>query len=134
MLQNWLKSKAFTGTAGALLAAYIRLVRRTSSLKDDPPEFILKNLPDHPLIIAMWHGQGLLLPYIRPREDIKVAIMVAKHIDGDIVHETLDHFGMTTIRGAGAGRKGKDKGGFAALRACMKALREIGRASCRERV
>jgi 3-deoxy-D-manno-octulosonic-acid transferase len=31
---------------------------------------------------------------------------------------------MSTIRGAGAGRKGKDKGGFAALRACMKALRE----------
>lgn len=124
MLQNWLKSKAFTGTAGSLMAAYIRLVRRTSSLKDDPPDFVLNNLPDHPLIIAMWHGQGLLLPYIRPRDDIKVAIMVAKHIDGDIVHETLDHFGMTTIRGAGAGRKGKDKGGFAALRACMKALRD----------
>ena len=123
MLQDWLKSKAFTSTAGALMAAYIRLIRRTSSLKDDPPDFVLKNLPDHPLLIAMWHGQGLLLPYIRPREDIKVAIMVAKHIDGDIVHETLDRFGMTTIRGAGAGRKGKDKGGFAALRACMKALR-----------
>jgi len=86
MLQNWLKSKAFTGTAGSLIAAYIRLVRRTSSLKDDPPDFVLNNLPDHPLIIAMWHGQGLLLPYIRPRDDIKVAIMVAKHIDGDIVH------------------------------------------------
>jgi 3-deoxy-D-manno-octulosonic-acid transferase len=71
----------------------------------------------------MWHGQGLLLPYIRPRDDIKVAIMVAKHIDGDIVHAAVDSFGMTTIRGAGAGRKGKDKGGFAALRECMKAVR-----------
>ena len=120
MLQDWLKSKAFAGTAGALMAAYIRLVRRTSSLQDDPPQFIQTNLPDLPLIIAMWHGQGLLLPYIRPGDDIKVTIMVARHIDGDIVHETLDRFGMTTIRGAGAGRKGKDKGGFAALRACMR--------------
>jgi len=124
MLQDWLKSKAFTGTAGALIAAYIRLVRRTSTMTDDPPDFVLKNLPDHPLIIAMWHGQGLLLPYIRPRDDIKVAIMVARHIDGDIVHETLDRFGMTTIRGAGSGRTGRNKGGFAALRACMKALRD----------
>ena len=71
----------------------------------------------------MWHGQGLLLPFIRPSDDIKVSVMVARHIDGDIVHESLRRFGMSTIRGAGAGRKGKDKGGFAALRACMKAIR-----------
>ena len=123
MLQDWLKSKAFTGTAGALIAAYIRFVRRTNTMTDDPPDFVLHNLPDLPLIIAMWHGQGMLLPYLRTRDDIKVAIMVARHVDGDIVHETLDRFGMTTIRGAGSGRTGKDKGGFAALRACMKALR-----------
>jgi len=123
MLQDLLKSKAFTGTAGALIAAYIRFVRRTGTMSDDPPDFILHNLPDLPLIIAMWHGQGMLLPYLRVRDDIKVAIMVARHVDGDIVHETLDRFGMTTIRGAGSGRTGKDKGGFAALRACMKALR-----------
>ena len=102
MLQRLFNSKAFASTVGALMATYIRLIRRTSSMRDDPPDFVLKNLPDHPLIIAMWHGQGLLLPYIRPRDDIKVAIMVARHIDGDIVHETLDRFGMTTIRGAGA--------------------------------
>ncbi len=123
MLQRLLKSKTFIGAAGALLAAYIRLIRRTSPLKDDPPGFIQENLPDHPLIIAMWHGQGLLLPFIRPRDDIKVTIMVAKHIDGDIVDATVTRFGMTTIRGSGSGRSGKDKGGFAALRACMHALR-----------
>ncbi len=105
------------------MAVYIRFVRRTSSMTDDPPGFVQKNLPDHPLLIAMWHGQGLLLPYIRPSEDIKVAIMVAKHLDGDIVDAAVDTFGMTTIRGAGAGRKGKDKGGFEALRACMIAIR-----------
>lgn len=123
MLQRLLTSKAFISGIGAFMAAYIRLVKRTSTVSDDPPDFIQNNLPDTPLIIAMWHGQGLLLPFIRPRDDIKVAVMVARHIDGDIVHQTLRRFGMTTIRGAGAGRKGKDKGGFAALRACMKALR-----------
>ena len=123
MLQGLLKSNAFARIAGRLMAAYVRFVRRTSSLTDDPPGFVQKNLPDHPLLIAMWHGQGLLLPYIRPSDDIKVAIMVAKHIDGDIVHAAVDSFGMTTVRGAGAGRKGKDKGGFEALRACMQAIR-----------
>jgi len=110
-------------TVGAVTAGYIRFVRATSSFQDDPPDFVEKNLPDTPLLIAMWHGQGLLLPFLRPRGDIKVAVMVARHIDGDIVHETLRHFGMTTIRGAGAGRKGKDKGGFEALRTCLKAIR-----------
>lgn len=123
MLQRLLSSKSLASAAGAIIAAYIRFVRRTSQLRDDPPGFIEKNLPDTPLIIAMWHGQGLLLPFIRPSDDIKVSVMVARHIDGDIVHESLRRFGMSTIRGAGAGRKGKDKGGFAALRACMKAIR-----------
>jgi 3-deoxy-D-manno-octulosonic-acid transferase len=123
MLQGLFKSKAFAKTVGTVLGLYVQFVRRTSSMTDDPPGFVQKNLPDHPLIIAMWHGQGLLLPYVRPSEDIKVAIMVAKHIDGDIVHAAVSRFGMTTIRGAGAGRKGKDKGGFDALRACMQALR-----------
>lgn len=124
MLQRFLSSKAFASAVGSVMAGYIKLVRSTSRLQDDPPGFIDRALPETPLVIAMWHGQGLLLPFIRPREDIKVAIMVARHIDGDIVDQTLKHFGMTTIRGAGAGRKGKDKGGFAALRACMTALRD----------
>ncbi len=123
MLKGLLKSKAFAVLSGRIMAAYIRFIRRTSSMTDDPPGFVQKNLPDHPLLIAMWHGQGLLLPYIRPSDDIKVAIMVAKHLDGDIVDAAVTTFGMTTIRGAGAGRKGKDKGGFEALRACMVAIR-----------
>jgi 3-deoxy-D-manno-octulosonic-acid transferase len=123
MLQGLLNSKAFARTVGTLMAAYIRLVERTSKVTFDPPDFIEVHLPKHPLIIGMWHGQGLLYPFIRPNDDMKITVMVAKHIDGDIVHETLVHFGMTTIRGAGAGRKGKDKGGFEALRACMMALR-----------
>ncbi len=123
MVSRLLKSSAVIKAIGRSMAAYIRFVKRTSQVSEDPPNFIENNLPDTPLIIAMWHGQGLLLPFIRPRDDIKVAIMVAKHIDGDIVHASIVPFGMTTIRGAGAGRKGKDKGGFAALRECMHALR-----------
>ncbi len=123
MLQRVLKSKTVIGAAGGLLASFVRLIRRTSSLKEDPPGVIQNNMPDHPLIIAMWHGQGLLLPFLRTRDDINVAIMVARHIDGDIVDATVARFGMTTIRGSGSGRSGKNKGGYAALRACMQALR-----------
>ncbi|MDA7947322.1 MAG: DUF374 domain-containing protein [Hyphomicrobiaceae bacterium] len=124
MVSSLFKSKAFINAIGRSMAGYIRFVKRTSGVSEDPPNFIENNLPDTPLIIAMWHGQGLLLPFIRPRDDIKVAIMVAKHIDGDIVHASIEPFGMTTIRGSGAGRKGKDKGGYAALRECMKAIRD----------
>ena len=123
MFSSLLKSKALINAVGKTLAGYIRFIKRTSQVSEDPPEFIEKNLPDAPLIISMWHGQGMLIPFIRPRDDIKVAIMVAKHIDGDIVHASVVPFGMTTIRGAGAGRKGKDKGGYAALRECMMAIK-----------
>lgn len=124
MSKKLVSSGALASIVGAVTAGYIRFVRATSSFQDDPPGFIQKNLSDTPLLIAMWHGQGLLLPLLRPRGDIKVAVMVARHIDGDIVHETLKRFGMTTVRGAGAGRKGKDKGGFEALRTCLKAIRD----------
>lgn len=123
MFSSLLKSKTLINAVGRSMAGYVRFIKRTSQVSEDPPGFIAKHLPDAPFIIAMWHGQGLLLPFIRPRDDIKVAIMVAKHIDGDIVHASVAPFGMTTIRGAGAGRKGKDKGGYAALRECMMALR-----------
>ena len=74
------------------------------------------------MIVAMWHGQFLLLPLIKPKT-VPVHNMVAKHTDGEMIARTLLHFDMGLIRGAGAGEKGKDRGGAGALRAALKALR-----------
>jgi 3-deoxy-D-manno-octulosonic-acid transferase len=48
--------------------------------------------------------------------------MVSRSGDGQLTAEILQRFGIDLIRGAGAGRRKKDRGGAYALRAAMRAL------------
>ena len=63
----------------------------------------------NPQIVAMWHGQFLLLPLIKPK-NMPVNDMVAKHVDGEMIGRALLHFDMGLIRGAGAGESGQGPG------------------------
>ncbi|MGO9986528.1 MAG: glycosyltransferase N-terminal domain-containing protein [Rhodomicrobium sp.] len=117
-----LQSHFFLNAVGNLAARYIRAVHNTSTVIRDPADTDAKLLKYHPSIAAMWHGQFLLLPLIKPKI-MPVSDMVAKHTDGEMIARTLSRFDMGLIRGAGAGDKGKDRGGAGALRAALKALR-----------
>ena len=64
-------------------------------------ETLEQHYHNHPCIVAMWHGQFMLLPLIKP-PFIPVDIMLARHRDAEILAETLRHFDMQLIRGAGA--------------------------------
>ena len=108
--------------AGRALASYVRLVRNTSSLTVDPPDGIDRAVANVPEILAMWHGQFLLLPSVHPNDRLTTESMVARHGDADVIGHVLDAFGMPTIRGAGAGGRRKDRGGAAALRGALKAI------------
>ena len=116
------QSEFFLNAVSGLAARHIRAVYATSKVIREPADTnsYLEKL--NPMIVAMWHGQFLPLPLIKPKT-IPVDIMVAKHTDGEMIGRTLLHFDMGLIRGAGAGDKGKDRGGSAALRAALKALR-----------
>ncbi len=57
----------------------------------------------------MWHGQFLMLPHLHQRA-FPVAAMVARHGDAEIIGDVLSHFGMTLIRGAGAGTRIRQSG------------------------
>lgn len=109
-------------SAGKLAARYIRFVFKTSQVIREPADTdsYLEKL--NPMIVAMWHGQFLLLPLIKPKS-VRVHNMVAKHSDGEMIGRALLHFDMGLIRGAGAGDSGKDRGGAGALRAALKTLR-----------
>ena len=50
--------------------------------------------------------------------------MIARHGDAELFAETLKHFDMELIRGAGAGNRKGDRGGAHALRAALTALEE----------
>lgn len=117
------RSEVFLNAAGSLAARYIRFVYATSQVVREPLDTDAGMLKYHPSVVAMWHGQFLLLPLIKP-ETMPISDMVAKHSDGEMIARILLRFNMGLIRGAGAGEKGKDRGGAGALRAAIKALRQ----------
>ncbi|MGO9485121.1 MAG: glycosyltransferase N-terminal domain-containing protein [Rhodomicrobium sp.] len=117
------QSEFFLNAVSSLAARHIRTVYATSKVVREPADTdsYLEKLT--PMIVAMWHGQFLLLPLIKPKT-VQVHNMVARHSDGEMIGRTLLNFDMGLIRGAGAGEKGKDHGGAGALRAAVKALRQ----------
>jgi 3-deoxy-D-manno-octulosonic-acid transferase len=116
------QSELFMNAAGKLAARHIRTVYATSEVIREPADTDTYLEKLHPMIVAMWHGQFLLLPLIKPKT-VAVHNMVAKHTDGEMIGRALLHFDMGLIRGAGAGESGKDRGGAGALRAALKAIR-----------
>jgi 3-deoxy-D-manno-octulosonic-acid transferase len=120
-IQN--KPKFYHVAAGSLLARYIRFVARTSWQTPEMTESFEDHQGHHPCIIGMWHGQFMLLPLIR-MSDVPVDVMLARHGDAEALGQTLKHFDMQLIRGAGAGSRAKDRGGTHAFRAAVQALRD----------
>ncbi|HAH65770.1 MAG TPA: 3-deoxy-D-manno-octulosonic acid transferase [Rhizobiales bacterium] len=122
MLKRLLASKPAVALGSALAAAYIRLVYATSTIKRDPTDTDAKLFAAHPQILAMWHGQFLLLPKLKPTRPADVRAMVSRHGDAEIVGSVLTRFGMSLIRGAGAGKRRRDRGGATAVRESLRAL------------
>ncbi|MEO0729781.1 MAG: glycosyltransferase N-terminal domain-containing protein, partial [Pseudomonadota bacterium] len=112
-----------SGFSGRALSAYIRLAHRTSRIVADPPDSIERYARTAPHITALWHGQFMLVPTVAPKEAGSTAIMVARHGDAEVLGAVMQSFDMMLIRGAGAGERKKDRGGTAALRAALKALK-----------
>ena len=51
-----------------------------------------------PLILAMWHGQHFLVPFVRKPEH-PVKVLVSRHRDGEINAIAAERLGVGTIRG-----------------------------------
>jgi len=125
MGKRLLSSRPVVAFSSAILAAYIRFVYATSRLRFDPPDTEAKLFGQHPQIFAMWHGQFLMLPMMKPDDrPADVAAMVARHGDAEIIGAVIKRFHMRLIRGAGAGRRRRDRGGATALRGALRALKD----------
>jgi 3-deoxy-D-manno-octulosonic-acid transferase len=122
MLKRLLASKPAVAVIGTLAAAYIRLVYATSRIKREPADTDAKLFSQHPQILAMWHGQFVLLPKLKPKRPADVRAMVSRHGDAAAVGTVLERFGMSLIRGAGAGKRKRNRGGATALRESLRAL------------
>lgn len=108
--------------AGALAAAWLKFVYRTSRFVCEP-ENILQPLDGrYPYIVAMWHGQSFLVPFMRPsHHDYRV--LVSRHATAQIGAVALMRLGIKLIRGSGGrAKKQHQRGGPAALRAMLATL------------
>jgi lysophospholipid acyltransferase (LPLAT)-like uncharacterized protein len=114
-------SRAFQKTVGILAAEYLRLVWMTSRIVWEPDGIYERGRHDVPIIIAMWHGQHFLMPFIRGTLPVKV--LISRHRDGELNAIAAEHLGIGTIRGSGAhGGEFNRKGGVSAFREMLEAL------------
>ena len=77
-----------------------------------------------PAIIAMWHGQHFLTPFIKRNDGShRAKVLISRHRDGEINARAAEQLGIGTIRGSGA-HNGEfhRKGGAAAFTEMLDAL------------
>lgn len=118
------RSRFFQKTVGIAAAEYLRLVYWTSRLTTEPADIYERVQPDLPVILAMWHGQHFMAPFIK-RPEHKGKTLISRHRDGEINAIAAEWLGIETIRGSGDHGSGfHKKGGVGAYREMLDALNE----------
>jgi lysophospholipid acyltransferase (LPLAT)-like uncharacterized protein len=125
---SWVKSlvssRPFQQTAGVVAAEYLRLVWKTTRFTIEPDGIYERFARDAPVIIAMWHGQHFLTPFIRRAED-RAKVLISRHRDGEINALAAQRLGAGIIRGSGHHTGGFiGKGGVSAFKEMLGALDE----------
>jgi len=125
---SWVKrlvgSRPFQQTAGVVAAEYLRLVWKTTRFTIEPDGIYERFARDAPVIIAMWHGQHFLTPFIRRAED-RAKVLISRHRDGEVNALAAQRLGAGIIRGSGHHTGGFiGKGGVSAFKEMLSALDE----------
>jgi lysophospholipid acyltransferase (LPLAT)-like uncharacterized protein len=108
---------------GFVFAQYLKWVQRTNRFVVEPSDLASSLGAHHPAVVAMWHGQHLMLPFARAPQMSRVLAMVSRHADAGAQAVALRRLGVEPIRGSGArGDKVREKGGARALIALRKEL------------
>jgi lysophospholipid acyltransferase (LPLAT)-like uncharacterized protein len=124
LLRRLTASRAVQSFLGITAAEYLRLVWNTNRIIIDPPDAYARFSAHWPVIMAMWHGQHFLTPFIRRREE-RAKVLVSRHRDGELNAIVARRLGIEVIRGSGAhGGEFIRKGGITAFGEMRAALDE----------
>ncbi len=100
---------------GLLFALYLWLVRRTNRFVREPRDLDAAIAGQTPVIVAMWHGQHLMISYAWPKSISRMAALISRHRDAGAQAVALRHLGVTPVRGSGGrSHRIRDKGGASA--------------------
>jgi lysophospholipid acyltransferase (LPLAT)-like uncharacterized protein len=113
--------RRFLGSA--LIAPYLLLVKATSRIVIDPPDYWERMKRDGPVIFLSWHGQSnMAFPLVPDKRSM--AVLISHHPDGQLVAGMANALGYDVISGSGASsRQPTGTGGVAAFRTMQRALR-----------
>src|SRR6266576_301371 len=125
---SWVKrvvgSRPVQKSAGVVAAEYLRLVWNTTRFVIEPEGIYERFAREAPVIIAMWHGQHFLIPFIKRAGD-RAKVLVSRHRDGEINALAAERLGIGAIRGSGHHGGGFiGKGGVSAFKEMLSALEE----------
>ncbi len=122
-LKRLARSHGVQKFVGILVAEYLRLVWNTNRCMLDPTDIYEHVEPRLPVIIAMWHGQHFMVPFIR--KDYPAKVLISRHRDGEMNAVAAQRLGVGAIRGSGdVGGRFDVKGGVGAFQAMLTALAE----------
>jgi lysophospholipid acyltransferase (LPLAT)-like uncharacterized protein len=122
-LKRFARSRLVQTTIGVVGAEYLRLVWSSGRSVLEPADIYERMIPQLPVIIAMWHGQHFLVPFIRRGYPAKV--LISRHRDGEINAVAAERLGVGTIRGSGDASGRFDlKGGVGAFQTMLNTLED----------
>jgi lysophospholipid acyltransferase (LPLAT)-like uncharacterized protein len=123
-LRRLTRSRRVQKVIGVAAAHYLRLVWNTTRFVIEPPDAYERIPKDVPIIIAMWHGQHFLMPFIKP-PGFRGKVLISRHRDGEVNAIAAERLGIETIRGSGThGSDFSKKGGILAFNEILAALKE----------
>ena len=91
---------------------YLELVYWTNRFIVDPGNALDLVKPEQPVILAVWHGQHILLPALRIK--MPASVMISRSLDGEITARIAKAYGSKAIRASGGRdqKKNLEKGGM----------------------
>jgi lysophospholipid acyltransferase (LPLAT)-like uncharacterized protein len=124
-LRNTLRSSWLQRAVGVLAAEYLRLVWVTNRFTFEPADIYEQVEPRMPVILAFWHGQHFLTPFIRNKPSYRAKVLISRHRDGEFNAIAVERLGIGTIRGSGDhGSSFHRKGGVGAFKEMVRTLED----------
>lgn len=120
--RNISNSKWSAVVFSGLGVAYLELVYWTNRFVVEPENALETVEPEQPVILAVWHGQHILLPALRI--NLPASVMISRSLDGEITARIAKVYGSKAIRASG-GREQKrnlEKGGMRGFLEMLEAL------------
>ncbi len=124
LFRNFWRARWVQYAAGFAAAEFLRFVWWTNRFTYDPPTIYETIRSETPVIIAFWHGQHFMMPFLKLKQ-YSARVLISRHRDGEINAIAAERLNIGTVRGSGDhGTAFHRKGGVGAFKMMLRTLEE----------